>query len=347
MDISALTEGLAAAKVDFPIQQQQQGAVDEIIENIDDNDENDTDDGYEFAGSTSGEVVQEDEGEEPQEDDFDLNTEEGLVGYYSQKLGYEGEVEGTGVDALLFVAQKQLEKANNIANDPRVQAYLAHVKEGGNLQTYDQMQPTNRYGAVELDESETDITEAVVRETLIVLRKFDDEEEVNDFIDDLKDKGTLFAFAEKNLPKLQKLEESLNEERKGQVAAKLKTERDQAVTYFKEVKETFNTGLMPGVIVDKKHLSTVRDLSIPNKDNVVGIESVLDNLTPAQVATMNTLAYCLANKQAFTFNPAAKAAVVKASDKPVHQILAKGKASNGKSSNSSLANFIDSTMRHR
>lgn len=330
MDIEALKQGLSAAKVDEVPVVKENGVVETIVDNIETEDDVQVDDRSDIIDTGT-----------PAESEFD--SDEKLVAHFSKELGFEGVVEGEGLDALLFVAKQRLEQSEKIANDERVKEFLAHVERGGDIESYQLSQPTNIYGELTLDEADTDFTENVVRECLIVLRNFDDEDDVREFITNLKDSGKLFEYAEKNLSKLQKKEQDENVTRKAAIDKQLEDTRNEAVKYYKELGSAFDTNLIPGVVVDKKNLSIIKQLSLPDKHNQIAIQEVLDEMPTAHIATMNTLAWCLANGQAFEFKPGVKTTAV---PKPVHTILNKGASANGQGKRT-LASVINSKMNSK
>lgn len=264
-------------------------------------------------------IVDDEQGKSP-ENELDEYDETHLIDDFKTKIGFTGEIQGTGLDALAFAANEQIKQYKAIAEDQRVKDFLDFLDTGGTKEQFIQMQPTNNYGGIALDEEDTQLTENVVQEALVVLRNFDDQDEIDEFIADLKDKGKLFEYAQKNLPKLQDFEKAQNKQRADQIRNQVAQEKQELDNYYGAINESFKGNKLIGIAPDS-NWSEVQKLSVPDEKGKIGINDILDNLDVNQVSTVNYFVYCLNKGIPFSFKPSGKEGT---KPKPVLAMLDKG-----------------------
>lgn len=316
---SEIATAFAGAKVD--------DEDDNVIDVVDKEPIKDNRDDYEINDNEIDEVDNSDDDKAAQK----------FINDFKAGIGYDGDITDSSLQGLIGAVKDKYSRFD----DERVVQFISHLEDGGNEETFMDIQPRDVYASIELDESNTDFTEQVVREILVVIRGYDpvdDKIEINTQISDLKDSGKLFSEAERGLPKLVKKEEEFNETNAKAVQKRIDIEKKEIDEYYGNIDKVFKDKALTGFSSDAD-LETVRQLSMPDAKGRLGIDEILGNLEPKEIAIMNHVAYCLKNGKDFSFNT--KAAKTK-SEKPIHSLLSKGGA-NG-SNKPSFADLINSKL---
>jgi hypothetical protein len=321
MDINDILDGLSKAEV--------HNSADILDEKIEDTE----DDNVEYV---EDDIIHTKSVEVDDEEDVVGETDEDYIKKFATELGYDGEVEGEGLEALLYIAKSKL----TVLDNPKVQDIINHVNNGGDVSSYERMQPTDYYQGIELDESDEELTEKAVVACLVNLRNFDDDKEITKYIQNLKDEGELFEYAKKNFPKLQAKEKAENTNKQKVVENELKKERLEEQKFYSDLEKSLNS--LNGV-VNKSLKEEVKQFSLPDKKGVIEVEAFLNDLQPSDIATMNYFAYCLKNSKEFIYRPDVKGKGTQS--KPIHQILNKGIGKNDKSERVLLKDFMANRLK--
>lgn len=285
---------------------------------------------------------------EEQEDDNDEGAE-AYLNDFVKGLGIEDyQYDATkpiDMNTLVEIAKgriQEIEETYAAFNNPVVQQFAQFVNDGGDIKDFIEIATYDlQYANVVLDP--TDVAQA---ESLI--RKANDSREVPSYLTDaaivaLKENGQIFKVASDELKYLQETDQSKYDNIVATKEAKMLEEKNELITFFKGINETFKTNDFTGFKIPDTEIEIVRGLSLPDTTGEIGINTLMDNMTVQQKALLNYAAYKIANGQTFNVAFSGKGGKSRM-EQPITKIFSKGVAGGGGQSNSMSVTEFESAI---
>lgn len=261
-----------------PANEQQQQQSDN---NSDDN--SDKDDNSDNAGEQNQ--------QEPPAD-LDDNSEE-LVSEFFKIIGVEEEVklESFDITALANKTKEIIEKVKSeveeIKSDDEIGKLIEWKKSGGTLDTFMAIPQRIEYAKYELKEDDEKSQIDAIKTYL--LSKGEEEQEIDERIEFLKDKGKLFENAQKALINLDKLNEKEVNDYKQSEQARVQAEKEKIEAVWKEVETVVKSGVINDYKLPESEKSEFSKYVLRDEKGVSQAEIKRGQLTTHQMLLIDYL----------------------------------------------------------
>ena len=221
-----------------------------------------------------------------------------------------------------------------------VKEFAEHLNAGGTIDSFKQLQQKQTYYQnYQLPDNNIEAAEQIIKDSLSL--KGVDDTMVDILIENMKDNGRIFDFAENELSYLQKYEIEVNQSIENRVLASIEKEKNDVIEYFKNLNEALLTNNFDGFSLSASELDIIKQLSLPDKDGIIGIDKIGEELTSNQIALVNYAAYKIAKGENFNISFNSKKANI--SSRPIAKIAGTNNGNpnygNGKDKPLSLEEF--------
>lgn len=232
--------------------------------------------------------------DDKQDSDPEVNTFE----YFAEQLGvkeFKVTDDYKDIDDLVKIAKTRIDELETQVQQYSSNTVIAelqeHLNQGGSIESFKQLQSLeNEYSKIQLDYDNEKELEDFAKSFLKDIKGEDDEDYIQSFIDNKKDKGTLKDYVSANLEKLVKERDKEIQVARKEVEDSNKAQIEEQQKYFKDLDSAFEK-----INLEKDIAIKVKQLSLPDKSGKVGIYDVYNNLNAEQTALLHSFAYKVAN----------------------------------------------------
>lgn len=285
------------------------------------------------------------------QDDNDYDDGREMYLHFATQLGFEidsnslEQREYQMVD-LINLAKQAIEHETKpyeiFATNDVVKEFAEHLNAGGTIDSFKQLQQKQTfYQNYQLPDNNIEVAEQIIKNSLSL--KGVDESMVDILIENMKDNGKIFDFAKNELSYLQKNESEQNQSIEEKVRQSIENERNDVIEYFKNLNEALLTNNFDGFSLPANELDIIKQLSLPDKDGVIGIDEIGEDLTSNQIALVNYAAYKIAKGE--NFNISFNKNKANMSTRPIAKIGSSNNGNpnygNGKNKQLSLDEFVN------
>lgn len=253
---------------------------------------------------------------------------------FAKSLGINKEFVNDGrevytIEDLVALSKEAMQPYQKYEEIEIVKDFYEHLNRGGSVDTFRVLQQKSTvFQSMEIPRDNVDIAEQVLRQSMGL--KGVQESMINIIVENVKDNGTIFDVANGELDYLKSLEQKQNEELERTVYADIEREKQEAITFFKNLNTAFEQNNFNGFSLPVTDLDTIKTLSLPDKNGIIGIDQLAQELTPEQTALVNYAAYKIAKGEPLNITFPKKQSGLQRPVVKLANLSSSGGANNGK-----------------
>lgn len=256
--------------------------------------------------NTENSVIQEDRQNIYNDLDSDNNQEDNIIKDFSDSLSYNGNfdkkdslIESLKEIAKIKIREKELEYEG--FDIDIVKQFKEHIENGYSVDSFIKSDLIeNKLQDLEIRENNIEDAESIIRFDLE--KKGVNEIMIDATVDSLKDSGKIFDVAIPILESLKEKEKEENESQRLFILENEKQEFEEIVNFFKGINSSINENNFNGVKLSENDLSTLKSISLPNENNEIQVNNILNSFTHSQSALLNFCAYKISKGESLNLN---------------------------------------------